>query len=362
LALQRLAVLGCGNGGQTCAADLALAGFDIALYELPEFRHNLTPIIQKGGIKISGAARNGFAKLALVTTDIKDAIEGAELIQIVCPAFAHKAFCELCAPYLEDSQAVVFYGKGGGSLELVQALKRSGNTKKILFGETSTLPYACRVVAPAEVHVYESSKHLLMTSAFPSSMTSDFVKIIKEVYPAATACANVLETMLHDYNAVIHPAVVLLNAGRIEYSGGKFFFYREGLTPSTGKLVECVDRERLEILRALGLRGISLIESTGNPKFHSVYEAMRREDLLPISGPHDLRDRYLTEDIPFGLVTYSSIANLVAVQTGVMDSLITIASRLHDVNYRETGRTIAKLGLSGFDKGRLLEYVSTGVA
>jgi hypothetical protein len=59
--------------------------------------------------------------------------------------------------------------------------------------------------------------------------------------------------MLVDLNLIAHPAATLLNVGRIEYSG-PFRLWREGVTPSVAKLIEAVDKERLSVMKALGLK------------------------------------------------------------------------------------------------------------
>jgi len=60
-----VAVIGAGNGGFTMAADLALSGWNIHLYELPRFKENITSLLKEGGIHITGAANTGLAKLNL---------------------------------------------------------------------------------------------------------------------------------------------------------------------------------------------------------------------------------------------------------------------------------------------------------
>lgn len=40
--VKKVAILGAGNGGMTAAADLKEQGFEISLYELPQFGKNLT--------------------------------------------------------------------------------------------------------------------------------------------------------------------------------------------------------------------------------------------------------------------------------------------------------------------------------
>jgi opine dehydrogenase len=55
---------------------------------------------------------------------------------------------------------------------------------------------------------------------------------------------------------VIHPAVSLLNVGRIE-SPSDFLFYEEGVTPAAGLLMEAVDKERMAIAQGFGLEILS---------------------------------------------------------------------------------------------------------
>ena len=72
----KFAVLGTGNSGQAFAADITLKGYSVNLAEVPEFEENLRAIEKKGGIEISGEAGNGFARLNMLTTDLKEAIKG----------------------------------------------------------------------------------------------------------------------------------------------------------------------------------------------------------------------------------------------------------------------------------------------
>ena len=86
----RFAVLGTGNSGQAYAADITLKGFSVNLAEVPEFEDNLRAIEKKGGIDISGDAGNGFAKLNMITTDLKEAVRGVDVIIIGGSAYAHE--------------------------------------------------------------------------------------------------------------------------------------------------------------------------------------------------------------------------------------------------------------------------------
>ena len=101
---QRIAVLGAGNGGYALASDLALSGYKVNLFELERFNAlNLKPIKEKGGIERDGM-RPGLAKIDILTSNIKEALEDVEIVNVTIPAFAHMEFIELMAKHLNKKQ------------------------------------------------------------------------------------------------------------------------------------------------------------------------------------------------------------------------------------------------------------------
>jgi len=366
--MRKIAVLGGGNGGYACSADVSLAGYEVNLYELPQFKVGIEPVMQRGGIEITGAARVGFAKIKKVTTDIKEAIKGVDLILIVVPAFAHKSFIEECIPNLEDGQTIVFMGKGGGTLEFAKIMKDRWIRKNITLGETCTLPYTARIIGPAQVKIFAKVKKLPM-SAFPAKDTGKLVKLMKEIYPVVPA-SNVLETFLLDLNTVVHPAPVILNAARIE-SKADFALYADGVTPAVANVVEAIDSERLAVMKALGLKPLPFTElvymvGLAAGKCNTIYEEFTTPNGIigarELKAPTSLQARHITEDIPYGLVLLASIAKMIEVPTPVINSLITIASTLNHVDYWKEGRKAERLGISKMKTEDLKNYVMTGKA
>ena len=126
--VERVAVIGAGHGGYGMAADLTLAGYEVHLYGSRE-RGNLEPVIERGGIELSGIAREGFAEISRVTADIAEAIAGVEIILIATQALGHEALAELCAPYLEDGQTMVILPGNFGSVIFSRILKEKGVDK-----------------------------------------------------------------------------------------------------------------------------------------------------------------------------------------------------------------------------------------
>jgi opine dehydrogenase len=91
-------------------------------------------------------------------------------------------------------------------------------------------------------------------AAFLSARTQQVQDALVPSYPKFIDGGNVLHTGLNNMGAIFPPALTLLNAGRIESTGGDFQFYLDGATPSVAKMLEELDRERVIVAAALGIR------------------------------------------------------------------------------------------------------------
>ncbi|MGH2618082.1 MAG: NAD/NADP octopine/nopaline dehydrogenase family protein, partial [Thermomicrobiales bacterium] len=149
---------------------------------------------------------------------------------------------------------------------------------------------------------------------------------------------------------VVHPPGVLMNAGRIERSRGEFWFYEEGVTPSVVKVIEAVDRERLALGEALGLRLTPVAEAFHRAGFGPAGDLWATINgsrmLTALRAPGQVDTRWLTEDIPYGLATWASLGARLGVETPVIDSLVTLASATLEQDFRSETRGLDMLGLS----------------
>jgi opine dehydrogenase len=82
--------------------------------------------------------------------------------------------------------------------------------------------------------------------------------------------------------------------------------------------------------------------------------------LTSINGPHDIFNRYLTEDVPYGLVPWSYIGKLVGVETKYMDIVVNIYNIIHERDWWKEGRNINDLGLEGMNIDQIKKYLKTG--
>jgi|SRR5690625_2684092 len=364
--MTEIAVLGAGNGGFAFAGYLGLQGHKVRLYETPQFGENLTEVKRLGGINVIGVAE-GFGKVDLVTTDIEEAVSGVELILVVVPAYAHRDIALACAPYVKEGQVIVLNpGSSFGILEFKAALEEAGNYENITLAETSSNIFGCRKMDDETVNLL-AVKNKMPVSSYPKEHVTDVVSQLKELFEEFEEAESVLETSLNNGNSVVHPAPAILNAGWIESSKGEFDFYWKGMSPSVVKVMESVDNERIKVGEALNYRPMTLLESM-NTYYGKIGETLH--DFLsqsPVHGgptvgtaasPPHLQYRYISEDIPYGLVPYSELGKALGVDTPYMDSLIFLASRMNDVDYRKKGRNLEKMGLSGKTPEEIKEILS----
>ena len=219
MSARRIAVLGGGHGARATAADMALAGHEVRLFELERFHDNVAEIFQQRTISLTGKARNGTAAISLCTHDIAEAVSGVDIVLIIVPALYHRVYAELLAPHLRGGEHMVLIPGTMGSLEFTTTLREHGCAAEITVSELDTMPYAARISGPAAVHIYHALP-VFGGGVFPSAKTDDVMAILRDLYPGITAFRDVLEAGLSNCNPVIHPLGVLMNAGRIEYSRG----------------------------------------------------------------------------------------------------------------------------------------------
>ena len=358
----KIAVLGAGNGGCAVAADWALAGFRVSLFDFDAFPENIQAINQQGGIFAEGDV-SGFASVEYAGHSIEKALEAADVIMMVGPAFSTKPFAEAIKPHVGKGQIIIICpGSTGGALEVRKTLKGQVDTRDIIIAETATLPYACRMTAPGRVKVFLKLVGGLYLAGLPASKTGEALEVFRKVYPGASEAQNIFQAMLQNANPIIHPAVTLLNTALIERTAGNFNFYEDGVTPAVGNLIEGLDRERIAIGKALQVNilpdpAIGIVQGyMQSDDYQTGYSSAR--GFRGIKAQSKLDHRYLNEDVGYGLVFMSELGAFLGVDTPVINSVIEIASCIMGRDYRREGaRTLDSLGLRASSVDELLSLI-----
>jgi opine dehydrogenase len=346
----KISVLGAGAGGTATAFDCASHGHAVRLFDFPQFSTNIAAIADKGGIHAEGDL-SGFAEIVCAGHDLDQALLGAELVYVVGPAYSTEPFGKALAGRLRSGQTVIVTpGSCGGALAFKKAAGLPQDDESIRVAETSTLHYAVRLTEPARIRVFLKLKAGNLLAALPRHLTDDVLDCVSDVYPGMERATSIIHTSLQNANPVIHPAVTLANAARIEGTGGDFLFYEDGVTDSVGRLIEAVDRERIAIGARIGvdIRPDPEMGMRQGYMLQDDYGAAYREapGFLGIGAQPQLDHRYLNEDIGYGLVFMSRLARQVGVETPTMDAIVRLASVLMARDYAgEALRTPDSLGI-----------------
>jgi opine dehydrogenase len=349
----KIAILGSGNGGCAVAFDYATHRHKVSLFDFDTFPDNIRKIQQQGGIYTEGELK-GFAPIAYAGHDIEKTLRDAEIIYVVGPAYSTKPFAKACKSYLQTGQIIIVCpGSCLGSIEFKNSAQLGLRDEDIVVAETSTLPYAVRIVEPGKIHIFLKVKDGLLVGGVPSRNVPKVIERIRDVYPNIVPARNVLQTSLQNGNPVIHPSITLLNSALIERSKGDFLFYEKGVTSAVGQLIKAIDQERIAIGRGLNIEIIPEPEIgymqgyMAEPTYDRGYSDA--PGFRGIQAQRSLDYRYFHEDVGYGLVCWQSLAEQIGVETPCISAVIRLASVLVGQDYLAQGqRTMKSLGLSGY--------------
>lgn len=358
----RIAVLGAGNGGITMAVHLTLLGHEVSLYD--KYEEAVNAFLRSKQIRLEGILGEQTVHIANVTTHLPEALVGAQMIMIVTPAYAHRELAEKLAPLLSPHLPVVLHpGRTGGALECRHVISNLQKKPCPPIAEAQTLLYACRKTGPASVALY-GIKQEVDFAVLPADETPKVASLLCSIFPQFKPVHSVLETSLLNIGAIFHPAPTILNAGWIETTRGRFQHYIEGISTSVARVLEALDGERMKVAETLGIFSKSTVKwlkDVYGVEGADLYKAIQANSVYRgIQAPPSLDTRYITEDVPMSLVPLTELARLAGVETPAMDAVITLATLLHGRDYRTEGRTLERMGLSGFSVEELKQFVMKG--
>jgi len=360
----KIAVLGGGNGSFAAAGDFALQGHDVRLWRRDA---ELVAAHCAAGSRITVKDINGrhAVQLALVTTDIGTAVAGVELILCPAPAFAQVDIAERLAPHLRDNQVVFLPPATFGSMIFASAMRNADNQAKVAFAETGTLPWLTRKHGPFEVAITVRAKRLPV-GVFPLDLADQALEVIGKVFPGVIEpCGDALSGALMNAGPIIHPPLIVMNAGPIEHFE-RWDIHKEGTQASIRRVTDALDRERIAVREALGYDG---------PHFPLAHHYAREGEIWMYGrGSHDrLTDsgdwreqlvlsehRYMREDLRLGLSFLASVADLAGVATPLARSFLAIGSAICGEDFQAGGRTLDSLGYGHLGRDGLQKFLREG--
>ena len=360
----KIAVLGGGNGSFAAAGDFALQGHDVRLW-----RRDAAAVAEHraAGSRVVLKDANGRhdVQLALVTADIAEAVRDAELILCPAPAFAQADIARQLAPHLRDGQVVFLPPATFGTMIFAKAAHDIGNRANASFAETGTLPWLTRKHGPFEVAITIRAKRLPV-GVFPLVLADHALAVIAQAFPGVIEpCGDALSGALMNAGPVIHPPLIVMNAGPIEHFE-RWDIHKEGTQPSIRRVTDALDAERIAVRKRLGY---------GAPHFPLAHHyASEGEIWMYGRGSHDrLTDsgdwrerivlpehRYMREDLRLGLSLLVSVAELAGVATPLANAFLAIGGAICGEDFLTGGRTLESLGLGHLSRDELQTLLREG--
>jgi opine dehydrogenase len=367
---ERVTVIGGGNGGFAAASDLTIRGHEVLLYEHPDFSDSIKEVMDLGGIDLetlpSSGLTGGFAKLHTVTTDIEVALDFAEIVLVVAPAFAFENLARTCAPFVHEGQIFMLSpGNFGGSLFFSNTLTESGCNKRVRVAELECMMYACRKKDARSVWI-RGYKRALGCGVFPDSDSTEVMQRLRNLYPNLINRGNVLEVGMCNPNMIVHVPTMVFSASCIDHEEDRLF-YVQCLSESVGKVIDRMDSERMQMNTVPGFHIPPLRDVIFNwyaeqgAHGRTIQEIQSTNPIFKWSKmPTSLTHRYLSEDVPYGLIPMEQMLDQFGLEHTAMSAMANIAGVLTGVDYYEHARTPATIGINGMTSKEILDFLKTG--
>lgn len=347
----KVSIIGSGNVGVAISADLSLSGHDVTLIKTSKVRSEAFERLLKNDNLVFLKENETYApsRINNVSTSLSN-VANSDVVILTLPNTYHKEIIEKLSGYLSSEQIVVCICSYMSSF----IFKKYCKSLPIIVETTG--PYIEGRIELDDMEddvVFRVGCRLTRSplSIFQKDKADECISKIKELYKGFSLDYSTVESALLNPNMVLHTVGAIMSIPRIEHSHGNFCMYREAYShdnPATIHLMLSLDEEKKKVLTALGYKPTDIFMAggfLGNP-MESFYRYSESSDRA--ISPTSIKSRYITEDVPHGLVLMESIAKRIGVQVPITSSLITIAGTALGVDFRETGRTIEKLHAEDF--------------
>lgn len=355
----KVAVVGAGNGGCAVAADMAYRGIDVTLVKTSNAIHddNFEFLQQNNGrMTLLDFGVNGSMNpqeletiektgtISKVTRDIS-VISDMDIILIYVQTNYHENIIKKMADYLNDGQILLI---NPGYFSTAYVLKYCGK-KNITVVEAQSSFIDGRIIEPGKFKVgFRNVRNPL--GIYPSKNFGFAKEKLDSLGFPFYYMKNVAEAALHNPNMIVHTVGSILSIPMIDTMGNEFCMYHHAFTDHVWKVLEKLDSEKMDILEKLGCKRIPYVEAC---KFRNSFN--EHEDAKKVffeyaamptraKGPVTLDSRYVTEDVPQGLVMLESLGHLLKTDTPIATALIEIANAALNEDFRHKGRTPDRLG------------------
>jgi hypothetical protein len=354
----RLRVLICGTGSAAHVLGAVISareGVEVRVMSLNIVRaHEWSEIAGVSRLTITGRGETQIEGNGLfITSDPVVAARDADLVIVSVPAFLHLQYLSALAPYLPEGCVIAgLPGQNGFEFDVRKALGNRFDSTIVLNFES--LPWICRTDEfgrSARIHGTKKRLAGAMHGDPSHARVTDPVAVLQQLLgetPKLIVTGHPLGITLRAPNAYSHPPIMF---GRWRSWNGVALdappLFYQGVDEETAALLEEISDEVVATSRAImrehpgvdlsqvipmyewdiGCYGPDIADKTNLMtalRTNAGYDGMTHPMIRRDNGDYvpDFSHRFLTEDVPFGLVVIRGIAELAGVPTPQMDRVL----------------------------------------
>ncbi len=299
----------------------------------------------------------------IVSADPAEVLAESHIILLALPAFAHEKTLLDTAPFIAPGAWIgALPARGGFDWSAREILGETGKSP-ILFG-LQTLPWACRITQYGREVTILGTKKQVDLAIEPAGYETEVAAKLEDLLDVPMEpIAGFLGLNLAGTGQLVHPGIMYGLFHR--WKGAPYHtapeFYH-GVDEETADLLKQMSDE-VQLLRAALERQVPGLDLSA---VHSLKDWVLRSYTTDIADPSSLRScfvtnrsyagllapmkptngglipdfnsRYLSEDIPFGLVVTRGIAELAQVETPVLNKVIVWSQDKLNKEYLRDGR------------------------
>jgi opine dehydrogenase len=342
--MSRVAVLGAGGIGCGAAALLCERGHTAVLW---------SPSGRGTAAFDDGAALQAEGKLTgsyrpVIASDCAAALRGADAVILAVPGYGHRAVLDQMASHLQPSQPMIISSHMSFSALYLARLLAMRDVRAPIAAWGTTVTTGRRM--PGATVRVSNIRDKIDIAALPVDQTDAMVALCGALFgDRFVPRADLIAVSLSNVNPQNHLGMALCNFTRIEKA--EAWANWGGLTPAVGRLIEALDVERLAVAAAFGASVRTVREhfqlsfSVPHGPLGDAGAILAARDNNP--GPSSMDTRYITEDVPFGLVPSTVLGRSAGVAMPLHEAGIAIFSALYGRDFRAENDLLPMLALDG---------------
>jgi hypothetical protein len=311
------------------------------------------------GLRSTGVIQATADRIRNISADPAEVIPHSEIVLIVVPAFGHAAVLDRIAPYVGTTTAVGCMPTRGGFEFEASRLTSSDGHRPIIFG-LQTSPWSTRVKTLGQIVHIGAVKEEVVLAAMPAADGPQIAARLATILGTRVlATHGFLGLTLGNPGQFIHPGLIYGHFRAWhgeEYDEEAIPLLYAQATEEIGDVVDRLSQESIAVASALERQSGGTLELRDvvipiHEWLRNVYGAVtadtstvascfrtgpiqaRKAPMIEVRPGRFLPDfeyRYLSEDVPFGLVSTRALAEIAGVATPVIDEVVTWAqSAMH---------------------------------